>query len=78
MRKVQSHAELTELIRIGDGFLFNNRTDRRMLHRMKCEATEVMSTRAYDKLFFEDLRVARDWLDNKYGKNRWEACGRCL
>lgn len=32
MRKIQSHAELTEIIRVGEGFVFNDRTDRRMLH----------------------------------------------
>ena len=77
MRKIQSHAELTEIIRQGDGFIFNDRADREMLHQVNCESLEVMSTRAYDKLFFEDLSQARKWLDQKYGANGWEACGRC-
>ena len=54
MRKVEGHAELAELIRQGHGFIFNNRIDRRMLHQVNCESLEVMSTRAYEKLFFED------------------------
>ena len=77
MLKIQSHAELTELIRIGHGFIFNNRMDRKMLHQANCESLEVMSTRAYDKLFFEELIEAINWLDKKYGRNGWEACGRC-
>ena len=77
MRKIESHAELTQLIQLGDGFIFNNRNDRKMLHQVNCESLEVMSTRAYDKLFFEELITARNWLDKKYGKNGWEACGRC-
>jgi putative lipase involved disintegration of autophagic bodies len=77
MRKIKSHAELTELIRQGDGFVFNNRVDRRMLHQVNCESLEVMSTRAYEKLFFEDLDEAKKWLDGKYGAHGWEVCGLC-
>jgi hypothetical protein len=76
-RKIRSHAELTELIRDGQGFVFNNRADRKMLHQVNCESLEVMSTKAYEKLFFEDLNTAKDWLDRNYGSNGWEACGRC-
>ncbi len=46
MRKIQSHEELTEIIRQGD----NARSDRKMLHQVNCESLEVTSTRAYDKL----------------------------
>jgi len=60
MLKIQSHAELTELIRLGDGFIFNDRTDRKMLHQVNCESLEVMSTRAYDKVFFRELVEARN------------------
>jgi hypothetical protein len=77
MRKVLSHAELTEIIREGNGFIFNDRTDRKMLHQANCESLEVMSTRAYDKLFFEELGEARAWLDREYGSDGWEVCGRC-
>lgn len=77
MRKIQSHAELTEVIRQGDGFILNDRNDRKMLHRVNCESLEVMSTRAYDKLFFEDFGEAKAWLDKKYGAKGWEGCGRC-
>lgn len=77
MRKVQSHAELAETIRQGNGFILNDRTDRKMLHQVKCESLEVMSTSAYDKLFFEDLDEAKSWLDGKYGAKGWEVCGRC-
>ena len=77
MRKVQSHAELTEIIRQGDGFILNDRIDRKMLHQVNCESLEVMSTRAYEKVFFEDLSEAKDWLDKQYGANGWEVCGRC-
>ena len=76
MRKIQSHAELTEIIRLGEGFVFNDRTDRRMLHAANCESLEVMSTRAYDKWFFDDFQEAKKWLSAKYGNN-WEGCGRC-
>jgi hypothetical protein len=76
-RKIESHAELTELIRQGQGFIFNNRDDRKMLHQVKCESLEVMSTRAYEKLFFENLDEAKDWLDRNYGKDGWVVCGRC-
>lgn len=77
MRKINTHAELTEVIRIGEGFVFNDRADRRMLHAATCEALEVMSTRAYDKWFFDDWREAKKWLDARYGVNGWEVCGRC-
>src|SRR5256885_4392117 len=77
-RQIQSHAELAELIQDGEGFLLNNRTDRKMLHQVKCESLEVMSTKAYEKLFFEDLDKAKDWLDRNYGANGWELCGRCV
>jgi len=77
MRRVQSHGELTELIREGDGYIFNDRADRKMLHQVNCESLEVMSTRAYDKFFFADLNEATRWADNKYGRNGWEVCGRC-
>lgn len=74
---VGSHAELTELIEQGQGFVFNNRADRKMLHQVTCESLEVMSTRAYKKFFFKDLDEAKNWLDKKYGVNGWVVCGRC-
>jgi hypothetical protein len=77
MRKIASHAELTEIIRLGDGYVFNDRNDRKMLHRANCEALEVMSTRMYDKLFFGDFREAKSWLDARYGAKGWEGCGKC-
>lgn len=77
MRKIDTHAELTEIIRNGDGYLFNDRPDRPMLHQARCEALEVMSTRKYDKLFFEKLDEALKWANRRYGPNGWEACGRC-
>lgn len=77
MRQVQTHAELTEIIREGYGFILNDRTDRKMLHRANCEALEVMSTRKYEKLFFADLEEATIFLNRRYGSNGWEVCGRC-
>ena len=77
MEKIQSHAELAEIIRIGEGFILNDRGDRRMLHNAKCEALQVMSTTAYDKLFFEDLGEATKWCNGRFGSNGWEVCGRC-
>jgi hypothetical protein len=74
-RKIESHADLTELIRQRQGFVFNNRADRKMLHRVNCESLEVMSTKAYEKLFFEDLNEAKDWLNRNY--RGWVVCGRC-
>jgi hypothetical protein len=77
MEKVGSHAELTEIIGIGRGYIFNDRPDRKMLHHAKCESLEVMSTRQHDKLFFEHFKEAKKWLDRKYGSRGWEGCGRC-
>ena len=77
MRKIASHAELAEIIRVGEGCVVNIRNDRRMLHAASCEALEVMSTKAYDKWFFDDWREAKRWLDQNYGANGWEVCGRC-
>ena len=76
-RKIESHAELAELIRQGQGFVFNNRDDGKKLHKVNCECLEVMSTRRYEKLFFEELDEAVDWLDRNYGPHGWVACGRC-
>jgi hypothetical protein len=77
MRKITSHRELAELMDDKKGYLVNERGDRKMLHRISCEAVEVMSHRAYDKYFFTDFQEARDWLDQRYGRNGWEVCGRC-
>src|SRR6266550_7390549 len=55
----------------GQGFVFNNRDDRKMLHQVNCESLEVMSTTMYEKLFFDDLDIARNWLDWKYGADGW-------
>jgi hypothetical protein len=77
MEKIKNHAELAERIRRGYGYVFNNRDDRKMLHQVRCESLEVMSTRAYEKLFFEELDEAIEWLDERYGKRGWEVCGRC-
>jgi len=76
-QKIASHAELTERIRRGQGFVFNNRAGRKMLHHVKCESLEVISTKAYEKVFFEDLDEATDWLDRNYGAKGWVICGRC-
>ena len=77
MEKVQSHAELAEIIRRGEGYILNDRGERRMLHNAKCEALQVMSTSAYDKLLFEDLDEATEWCNKKFGVNGWVVCGRC-
>ncbi len=74
-RKIESHAELAELIRQGQGFVFNNRDDGKKLHKVNCKWLEVMSTRRYEKLFFEELDEAVDWLDRNYGPHGWVACG---
>jgi hypothetical protein len=74
---IGSHAELTELMQEGRGFVFNNRADRKMLHRVTCESLEAMVTSAYEKFFFEDLDEGKNWLDKKYGVNGWVVCGRC-
>ena len=76
-RQIESHSELTELIQQGQGFVFNNRDDRKLLHRVTCESLEVMSTSQYQKLFFEDLNEAKNWLDRNYGPDGWVVCGRC-
>jgi hypothetical protein len=72
---IKDHAELEEIRRRGRGFVFNNRTDRKMLHRANCEALEVMSPRRHQKVFFDDLDKATDWLDQNHAG--WELCGRC-
>lgn len=76
MRTVTNHADLSGILEQGDGYVFNDRNDRKMLHRANCEALEAM-TRKYKKLFFEDLAEATRWLDQQYGSNGWEVCGRC-
>jgi hypothetical protein len=76
MRKITSHRELTEVNEEGQGFVFNNRFDRRMLHAAGCEALHAM-TMQYQKIFFDGLKEARTWLDGQYGANGWEVCGRC-
>lgn len=76
-REIRSHSELNELMEQGEGFVVNIRDDRKMLHRVTCEALEVSSTRKYQKLFFEDFEKVKDWLDQNYGQDGWEACGRC-
>jgi hypothetical protein len=76
-QKIEGHAELAELIRQRQGFVFNNRDDRKMLHRVTCESLEVMSTSMYEKLFFDDVDQATDWLDRNYGAHGWHVCGKC-
>jgi hypothetical protein len=68
-RKIESHAELTELIRQGQGFVLNNRDDQKKLHKANCESLEVMSTSRYEKLFFEDVDQATDWLHRNSRRN---------
>jgi hypothetical protein len=77
MWKIKDHFELAEINHIGEGFVFNDRADRKMLHAAGCEALQAMVPKAYDKLFFDTMREARDWLDAKFGKNNWEVCGPC-
>jgi hypothetical protein len=77
VRKIETHAELTEVIREGDGYIVNDRSDRPMLHQARCESLEVMSTRKYNKLFFDELDEAMKWANRRYGANGWETCGRC-
>jgi hypothetical protein len=76
-RKVETHTELTELIQKGQGFLFNNRDDRKMLHRVTCESLEVISTGAYEKFILENQEEAADWLDRNSGVKGGVVCGRC-
>jgi hypothetical protein len=66
-----------EVLEQGQGFLFNNRDDRKMLHRANCESLQAMVPSAYEKLFFDDLETAKDWLDRNYGRGGWDICGRC-
>jgi hypothetical protein len=77
MRKIEDHFELAEINRTGEGYVFNNRADRKMLHAAGCEALQAMVTSAYEKFFFDNMREATAWLDAQFGGNGWEVCGRC-
>jgi hypothetical protein len=44
MRKVQNHSDLEALRKTGVGFIINVRPSDAKIHRVNCEATEVMST----------------------------------
>lgn len=77
MRKIKNHIDLSKINQIGEGFVFNDRPDHKMLHVAGCEALQAMVPSAYDKLFFDDEHEAKKWLDANLGRNKWEWCGRC-
>ncbi len=77
MRDVRDHSDLAQLQAAGAGFILNIREDRKMLHQAGCEAIEVMSSTAYDKVFFETSDEATQWLNTNLGDQGWTNCGLC-
>ena len=51
MRQVRSHSDLESLRQAGVGFIINVRPKDAQIHRVTCEATEVMSTSEHPKMF---------------------------
>jgi hypothetical protein len=78
VRKIKDHMELAEINRLRQGYVFNDRADRKKLHAAGCEALQAMVSSAYDKWFFDDFDEAKEWLNARYGRGKWEGCGRCL
>lgn len=76
MRDVRDHLDLAQLQAVRRGFILNIR-DRKMVHHAGCESVGAMVPDAYRKVFFEDSAEASRWLDDEYGSQGWENCGRC-
>ncbi len=74
MRKVDGH-ELAQLKAGENGFVANMRSDRPKLHWVGCSAVEGMYTPKYEKLFFEELAEAHEWL--RTNCKSFDLCGYC-
>ena len=74
MRKVDG-LELAQLKAGQRGFVVNMRTDGPKLHWVGCSAVEGMYTAKYDKLYFEELDQAEEWL--RANCEHHELCGYC-
>jgi hypothetical protein len=73
MRKVDGE-ELAQLKARKAGFVANMRA-RPKLHWVGCDSVEGMYTPKYEKLFFEELTEAHEWL--RTNSKGYELCGYC-
>lgn len=80
-RKVKDKYDLANIHAYETGFILNDRTEGRKLHKAKCSCVdEGMVTSEYDKWFYEteDLEGLEKMLDAEYSKDGWQPCGYCL
>jgi hypothetical protein len=76
LRIVKDHADLEALRMAGIGFVINLRPELAMIHRVRCEALEVMSTSEHYKVYCVTAREAIGWLANDPTADR-KHCGKC-
>jgi hypothetical protein len=76
MRRIADHAELEQLRAAGVGFIVNVRDDTAKVHRVHCEAVEVMSTSKYAKIFSPAAEDVVQWL-NSHPEGTSDNCGLC-
>jgi hypothetical protein len=76
MRKVRNHSDLEDLRKVGIGFVINVHPEDAKIHRVNCEATEVMSTREHPKIFGEIANDVVEWVTTDRS-GAWENCGLC-
>jgi hypothetical protein len=76
MRTIRNHSDLEALRKAGVGFIINIRPEDGKIHRVNCEATEVMSTSAHPKIFGEIAKDVVEWVTTDRA-GAWENCGLC-
>ena len=76
MLRVPSHSDLEALRKAGVGFIINVSPKDAKIHRINCEATEVMSTSEQPKIFSEIAADVAKWVTSDR-TGAWENCGLC-
>jgi hypothetical protein len=77
MRAIRDHADLENLRAQGVGFIINIRDNESKIHRVNCDAVQVMHTATYPKVFGETAAEVIDWVKTDVDKVAWANCGVC-
>ncbi len=75
MKQIENDIQLQEIHKNGQGFVFNDFSGKRVLHKASCGWVIRCNTKV-PKIFFEDKNEAIKWLQANRGMN-WKSCDTC-
>jgi len=75
VKQIENDNQLQEIHKNGQGFVFNDFSGKRVLHKASCGWVIRCNTKI-PKMFFKDKNEAFEWLQTNRGMN-WKSCCTC-